>query len=812
MSGTLSAWLRSLDVTRLAALLRARPDTLGPPPPATPEDLAHRLSSPRSTSAALQQLSAPALALSELLQALGGQVAPEELRRRIAVEDPADAGAVELALAELTTRALVVDRGGRWRLVGAMREAWPDPLGTGEPIAATLRRLPPEWGESIRLTLGVRRAPSAAKTAAAVAEHLTADRVRELLEEAAPESRELLEAAVAEGGVAAPGGTIATVAPHRWRRPSAHSWLVDRGLLLPADAASLSAPREVVLAVRGDAWSLRLPLHPPEPVTVPADAEAAERESAAAAAAVLAAATELLEHLAARPAAALKTGGLGVREVRRLAKALQREEPVVLFAAHLADAAGLLAVHGEQVLPTPAYDEWRAAEPARRLASLLTAWWAHPAPLTGRTDDGGKPAMPLAPGWGDPTAVTLRHDLLAALAGLPDGRGVVDVHGLLNRVVWARPLSYPPPVDGTLGRLAIAAWQEMEHLGLCAHGRATTLGRALPPGDEEALLTRTRALLPPAAEQVRLQADLTAVVVGSPSAALAALLDEAADREARGSATVWRFRAASVRRVLDAGGSAEDLLDRLAAVAKDGVPQPLAYLIRDVARRHGHLAVSGLSCAVVATDPALLAEVAATRSLRPLAARLLAPTVLASAKPVAETVRLLREAGYHPVQHDRSGQVVLDKPSAHRAGGRAGGRGGARTRTARVVAAPARAVAPTPGRMSAEEVAAAILAAPVAPAAPAASTGPAAPIAATTTQERIRALAPRLAPDEVALLAHAVDTGDPVAIDYLDRNGTPTHRVVSSCELDPPFLEAWCHLRSDERVFTVSHIRAVAPA
>ncbi|MFF6775835.1 hypothetical protein ACFY8W_20020 [Streptomyces sp. NPDC012637] len=38
-----------------------------------------------------------------------------------------------------------------------------------------------------------------------------------------------------------------------------------------------------------------------------------------------------------------------------------------------------------------------------------------------------------------------------------------------------------------------------------------------------------------------------------------------------------------------------------------------------------------------------------------------------------------------------------------------------------------------------------------------------------------------------------------------------TVRTLSRLELDPPYLEAWCHLRGDERVFTLSRIHGVMP-
>jgi len=34
-------------------------------------------------------------------------------------------------------------------------------------------------------------------------------------------------------------------------------------------------------------------------------------------------------------------------------------------------------------------------------------------------------------------------------------------------------------------------------------------------------------------------------------------------------------------------------------------------------------------------------------------------------------------------------------------------------------------------------------------------------------------------------------------------------RTLSRLMLDPPYLEAWCHLRNAERVFTLSRIHSV---
>ena len=78
--------------------------------------------------------------------------------------------------------------------------------------------------------------------------------------------------------------------------------------------------------------------------------------------------------------------------------------------------------------------------------------------------------------------------------------------------------------------------------------------------DPDALLAVAGSLLAPAASVGRFGSDLTVMVAGSPSAAVSALLDSCADRESRGAAVVWRFSPASVRRALDEGVGADELV------------------------------------------------------------------------------------------------------------------------------------------------------------------------------------------------------------------------------------------------------------
>ncbi|WP_407940050.1 helicase-associated domain-containing protein [Nocardiopsis coralli] len=125
---------------------------------------------------------------------------------------------------------------------------------------------------------------------------------------------------------------------------------------------------------------------------------------------------------------------------------------------------------------------------------------------------------------------------------------------------------------------------------------------------------------------------------------------------------MWRLSATSVGRALNEGYTGALLLEELSAVAVDGsLPQTLEYLVKDTARVHGQIRVAASASCVRCVDEALAREMVADRALRDLRARLIAGTVLVSAKPPEETTALLRRAGYMPVREDESGDPVIER-------------------------------------------------------------------------------------------------------------------------------------------------------
>ena len=101
------------------------------------------------------------------------------------------------------------------------------------------------------------------------------------------------------------------------------------------------------------------------------------------------------------------------------------------------------------------------------------------------------------------------------------------------------------------------------------------------------------------------------------------------------------------------------------------MPQPLTYLIDDVARRHGLLRVGSASSYLRCDDPAVLDELMAGRAGATLRLRRLAPTVVVT--PTAPDVLLdrLRELGLAPAAEGGDGSVVVSRPDERRTGPRA---------------------------------------------------------------------------------------------------------------------------------------------
>ncbi|WP_415947236.1 helicase-associated domain-containing protein [Streptomyces sp. KLOTTS4A1] len=803
---TLAAWLRGLDGARLARVLAARRDTVSPPDPRSVGELADRLQRPGSVALALPRLALPCLQAAEALAALGTRATRDALAELLGATASGAARGLDETLEVLSDHALVwPDGNGTLRLAAPLRQSWDAPLGLDAPLEGLLTGATSDELRGMLAALGIKPPSSKQQRLVAMTEHHSdPELIASVVAKAPAAARELLELR-ARSALSEPR-FIAFGAPGAEPGPG-EQWALDRGLLIQDRRRYGPArmPAEVALALRGPGWHAPFEAVPPSLRLVSVTEAEVDQEAAAAATAFAAHAASVLSACSAAPPARLKSGGIGARELTRISKVTQADDAVVRITLETAYAAGLLGLDGDRVAPTEAYDAWAEEEPWQQFVGLLQAW-RDLALTPSRARDEDNKALPVLAG--EPPCggcLQARHGLLAAAGELPAGQGAKVTTDLGPLVAWHRPLADSSPQDETPFAAVI---REAELLGVLARGVLSPVGAALLADDTEKLTVAGRGLLPKATGTARIGADLTAVVTGTPTARLTALLDSVADRETSGTASVWRFSAAGIRRALDAGHTPDGITDDLATVATGSLPQPLSYLIADTARGHGRVRIGTAACVIHSEEPALLAEIAAHRKLSRIGLRQLAPTVLVSRSPLEKTLTALRTEGYAPVVETTDGAVRIEKVRPQRATAPVPAPRGTGAKPGLRSAATRAAKAPVAVDLSA--LATRLLAAP--PQAPNPDPFGSGVPYGTDTEEIVAWHTKRLSYSDVRQLAHALDAGTAITVEYIAATGSRTIRTLSRLALDPPYLEAWCHLREDERVFTLSRIYSVMPA
>ena len=432
-------------------------------------------------------------------------------------------------------------------------------------------------------------------------------------------------------------------------------------------------PGEVGIALRGGHTTTTPRDEVPELATTERDAALVDRTAGGAAFDVVRRIELLLDHWGLEPPATLRSGGLAVRDLKATAAELQVTEPEAGLLIEVAHAAGLMTTaadpDGNEVwLPTDAFDTWAAGSTAERWVTLALAWLdtTRLPSLIGGKDPGGKTWNALAPDLSSVMAPEARALALSQLAQVSPGSGAGHRHRACPR--WS---SGSPGCDRAGPRCTATSSLRPSTRPGCSGSSEPADCR--PPAARSSPTSttprwpRSRPHLPHPVDHVLLQADLTAVAPGPLETELARTLHLLADVESRGGATVYRFTNGSVRRAFDAGWSALEVHDFVGSVSRTPVPQPLTYLVDDVARTFGTVRVGQAEAFLRADDEAALTELLHNPKAGNLGLRRIAPTVLISTVPVDVLLPRLRELGAAPVVEAPDGTVRVARRDLLRA-------------------------------------------------------------------------------------------------------------------------------------------------
>ncbi|GHE12371.1 helicase C-terminal domain-containing protein [Klenkia taihuensis] len=727
---TLAAWLRTRTDEQLGTLLALRPD-VARPAPSDVVGLATRLAVPVSVDRALDELDAGTLqVLDVVLLAPGDGLTRGELTAAL------PGAPVDEAVTLLTDRALL----------------WGDDvLHAPEPVRRAVR---------YPAGLGRPRTPPPSD-------------VEGDLAEVDDDERAVLEALAGENPLGRLPVDNAGSAPDSPARR-----LLRRGLLTRVDAANVELPRQYGLALRGDQ-----PYGPvrrrPEPPTEHRDPAVVDRRAAGAALETVGRVGELLAALEEDPAGLLRSGGMAIRDQKRLARTLGVDEGAAGFFVEVAHAAGLLDLggpHRDEWLPSRESDAWREQPLPERWAVLAAGWLdsMRVISLVGQRDLAGKAVNVLSPDVVRHTVPAVRRTLLATLGDLGPGLGLAT-DDLLALLRWQSPRRADRFV------LVPALVGEAEQLGVVVGGRLSAGGRGLLTGGEEGAATGMRGLLPDPVDHVLAQPDLSLVAPGPLVAELARTLAVVADVESSGGATVFRVTDGSVRRALDSGWSAAELHDFFARASRTPVPQALDYLVDDVARQHGRLRVGAIEAYVRSDDHGLLSQVLSDRRTAGAELRRLAPGVLVSGLPADEVLEVLRAAGYAPAGESAGGAVLTRPAGRPRATARPGSRppAGPRPLGPDEVEATVREIRAGDAALAARR------------------TDPARQVPGVTTASTLE------------LLSRAVREQLPVWLGYVDAQGSGSRRTVQPMTLGGGFLSGFDEGKGEQRTFAVHRITSV---
>ena len=560
------------------------------------------------------------------------------------------------------------------------------------------------------------------------------------------------------------------------------AWLLENKFLVPLDQRTVILPREVGIHLRGGKVHKQCFITQPQLSGAKRDERQVNLAAIANISTVLRWVEELLNFWGDEPADALRAGGLGVRDLKIISNHLGVDESCTAFITELAYLSSLISFDADdRIMPSNKFDIWLMQSPADRWQALASQWLitSRVSGLVGRAES--KNVAALGPELDRVNAARVRALTLSILKENP---GIAPDSSSFSEVLsWRAPVRRNSSLQDEL-----ASWtlREAEWLGITGQGAISKYGVELLTGEDLEVINSD---LPKTVDHILIQSDNTAIAPGPLEHEISQQLAIMAEIESRGGATVYRFSEATIRRALDHGKTGEEIKTFLSKTSKTPMPQPLEYLIADVAKKHGKLRVGNTSAFIRCEDTALISQIMNDKRLEILALRRIAPEVVICDHDATDTMRILREAGYLPAGESSTGIMLT----------------GARSNRAISKPRPPRVIGEieTP---SEENLNAAIRAI---------RTGE----KSTHKQVHLRQVAnealgalPRTTANETMdLLNTYIAEEKSLSIGYADNNGAVTHRIIDPIRVSAGALIAKDHATGEVQSFRIPRITGVAP-
>ena len=551
------------------------------------------------------------------------------------------------------------------------------------------------------------------------------------------------------------------------------AWLLKEHFVVPLDQRHVVMPAEVAIYLRGGKVHKELLSNAPELTGKKYEPGDIDRAAIANISNALRWCEELMNLWSETPPTALRSGGLGVRDLKEAAQHLGVSEGCAAFVAELCYLSGLVAIDADETIaPTNSFDIWLTQDFETKWRNLVSLWLitSRVSGLVGRSE---QKFAALGPELDRVSAANLRSRILSELSANPGLSPALT--SFVERMKWLAPLRRGANLRDDLVKWTL---EECEWLGITGLGALSSFANRLLSGEDDLAVN---VALPAPIDFITIQSDQTAIAPGPLHHELAVEMTQIADIESRGAATVYRFTESSIRRGLDHGKTSAEIIKFLSITSKTKLPQPLEYLIADTARKHGQLRVGAIQSYLRCEDSSVIAEILADKRID-LALRQIAPQVLVSNFDLDEVLSTLRSNGYLPAAENAQG-ILLTAPHNKRIKNR-----------------------PKPPRIIGE------IEAPTTEAIKAAIRTIKVGEQSTAKQSALRAngAIPRTTAGETLEMLNK-NMNKTLSIGYADNNGGVSHRIVDPQQISNGILLARDHSTGEVQTFKIIRITGVAP-
>lgn len=734
--------LRNRTDAQLQYLFQQRPDLMHPVPNDVSQ-LATRATTNASTNSALDSLNLLELTLCEILSALPDGISLDGLLTELQSTPGFDKLAITDALGNLWQLALVWGDKTSLHLVRSVRENYGKfPCGLGPAMA------------------GVRR-----EVAEFVAD---SELLSELLADASADAKEILLDLAWEKPQRAYKNAARVIRPENAKTTA--EWLLAHNLIIAAEENTVVMPREVAMHLRGNKLVKELPVNGPILVGVEYPLDRIDNSGIHGVLTALSSVEEVIAELAQDPISPLRSGGLAQRDFVALAETCSLSLAALALYLEVSFAAGLIACDENYGwMPANEYDRWLAKSDEARWQQLANTWvYMDRAPHLINSESAEK-VTALSNLVTRPHFGALRTNVLSLLMSLPTGQAVTPQE-VISTLAWRAPRRFSQAHNES----AAAIITEADLLGITGANALTSYGRLVAQGEDASSVIAS--CLPPFVDHIIVQADLTALAPGRLQVAQRRTMSLLAEVESAGVATTYRFTPASILHAIDHGKNAGEIKDFLLGISRTELPQPLLYLIDDVARKHGHLRMGHATVYLRCDDSNILNALLADKRLKTLKLRQIAQGIIITEQSDDIVLRKLRDAGYSPTAENADGTLAITAAKTNRGIGQPAVNALIpRSNPERYVAAAIKSIRAGERATQVNE-----------------TNEPSS--LKTSTKETIE------------ILNQALQMSCEIWISYSDKGGLTTARIIEPLTISGGFLTAFDTRTSEVKTFTISRI------